>query len=259
MGRRALQATEAGQIEETQDRLQISRQVIMTSQNMEEEHARQQVVRSTISQLAGLFRQDPSAFSREAELHSKLSALLASHPSFTLETPDGPVSLVHQEYPTPFKCQMGDLRFEVLDDKSRGKRGRYDVVVTNPWWLERAPLKAAANDNFGIFRKYIRDRAEPEDPPLCLAGIEIYLIHTERPRLADYSRIAQDYRKLLLSRTLSSGWPFMDHRYMLVFSQHSQPHEAKWRALVEASWERDVDPRNIWLIWTSPQGSRSSA
>ena len=195
---------------------------------------------------------------REAELHSRLSALLASHPSFTLETPNGPVPLVHQEYPTPFKCQMGDLRFEVLSDDSRGKRGHYDIAVLSPWWLDKAPLEAVTNDNFALSRKYVRDKAGPQDPPLCLAGIEIYLIHTERPRLADYSRIGQDYRKLLLSGALGSGWRFMDHRYMLVFSQHSQPHEAKWRGLVEASWERDVDPRNVWLIWTSPQGSRSS-
>jgi len=230
----------------------------MTSHNAEAEQTRQTTVRKIISHLAGLFRQDPSAFSREAELHSRLSALLASHPSFTLETPDGPVPLVHQEYPTPFKCQMGDLRFEVLSDDSRGKRGHYDIAVLSPWWLDKAPLEAVTNDNFALSRKYVRDKAGPQDPPLCLAGIEIYLIHTERPRLADYSRIGQDYRKLLLSGALGSGWRFMDHRYMLVFSQHSQPHEAKWRGLVEASWERDVDPRNVWLIWTSPQGSRSS-
>jgi len=90
------------------------------------------------------------------------------------------------------------------------------------------------------------------------ARFALHLVRTERPHLADYSRIGQDYRKLLLSGVLSSGWRFMEHRYMLVFSQHSQPHEAKWRGLVEASWERDVDPKNVWLIWTSPQGSRSS-
>ncbi len=230
----------------------------MTSHTAATEQTTQATVRKSVSQLTGLFRQDPGAFSREAEVHSRLSALLASHPSLTLETPNGPLPLVRQEYATPFKCQMGDLRFEVLEDTSRGKRGHYDLVVFNPWWADKAPLEAMRNDNFALFRGQIRDRARPDDPPLCLAGIEIYLIRTERPRLADYSRIGQDYRKLLLSGTLASGWQFMDHRYMLVFSQHSQPHEAKWRGLVQASWDRDVDPRNVWLIWTSPQGSRSS-
>ena len=201
----------------------------MTSRNAEAKHARQAAVRKIISQLAGLFREDPSAFYREAELHSRLSALLASQPSFTLETPDGPVPLVHQEYPTPFKCQMGDLRFEVLEDSSGSERGHYDLVLLNPWWVDKAPPEAIRGDSFSLFREEIRDKAQAENPPLCLVGIEIYLICTERPRLADYARIGQDYRKLLLSGVLSSGWRFMEHRYMLVFSQHSQPHEAKWR------------------------------
>ena len=91
-----------------------------------------------------------------------------------------------------------------------------------------------------------------------MAGTAIRLVRTLRPRPAGYSRIGQDYRKLLLSGTLASGWRFMDHRYMLVFSQHSQPHQAKWRQLVETSSQEDVDPRNVWLLWTSPQGTRSS-
>jgi len=218
----------------------------------------QSAAKQQITQLCVLFREDPIAFRREAELASRLSALLRGHSSFSMGTPDGPLSLVHDEYPTPFKCQMGDIRFEVLVDTSRGKRGHYDMVVLNPWWLEKAPPKAITSGDFALFRQEIRDRAQPQDPPLCLAGIEIYLVRAERPGLADYSRIGQDYRKLLLSGTLASGWRFMDHRYMLVFSQHSQSHEAKWRQLAETSWQEDVDPRNVWLLWTSPQGTRSS-
>jgi hypothetical protein len=154
---------------------------------------------------------------------------------------------------------MGDLRFEVLEDSSRGKRGHYDLVVLNPWWVDKASAAAIGNSDFAQFRREIRDRAEPQDPPLCITGIEIQLVQADRPGLADYSRIGQDYRKLLLSGTLTSGWRFMDHRYMLVFSQNSQPHEAKWRQLVETSWQEDVDPRNVSLLWTSPQGTRSSS
>jgi len=233
-------------------------EVFVTSDTKGTEQATQSVTRQMISQLCGLFRENRSGFLKEAELHSRLSALLAGHSAFTAETDDGPLPLVHQEYPTPFKCQMGDLRFEVLVDSSRGKRGHYDLVVLNPWWVDKAPPEAIRNSDFALFRQEIRDRAQPQDPPLCLVGIEICLVRADRPRLADYSRIGQDYRKLLLSGTLASGWRFMDHRYMLVFSQHSQPHEAKWRQLVETSWQEDVDPRNVWLLWTSPQGTRSS-
>jgi len=232
-------------------------EVFVTPDTKGTEQARQSATRQMISQLCGLFRQDPTAFFREAELHSRLSSLLAGQPSFAVETDDGPVPLVHHEYPTPFKRQMGDLRFEVLEDSSRGKRGHHDLVVLNRWWADKAPPQAISNSNFAHFRQEIRDRAQPQNPPLCLVGIEICLVRADRPRLADYSRIGQDYRKLLLSGTLASGWRFMDHRYMLVFSQHSQPHETKWRQLVETSWQEDGDPRNVWLLWTSPRGTRS--
>jgi hypothetical protein len=230
----------------------------MANHTAQPPRSRARAVKSFIEHLAGEFRADPDAFFREAELHSRLSSQLLESPDFTLETPTGAVSLVHQEYPTPFKCHMGDLRFEVLEDDSRARRGHYDLVVLNPWWVDKASSDALRNDDFALFRKEIRDKAQPDDPPLCLAGVEVHLVKTERPRLADYSRIGQDYRKLLLSGALANGWRFMDHRYMLVYSQHSQPHEAKWRELVQTTWESDVDPRNVWLAWTSPQGTRWS-
>jgi hypothetical protein len=234
-------------------------EVFVSPETKGTEQAIQSAAKQQISQLCVLFREDPSSFRSEAELVSRLSALLAGHSSSVVNASDATESLVHQEYATPFKCQMGDLRFEVLEDSSRGKRGHYDLVVLNPWWVDKASRGAINNRDFAQFRQEIRDRAQPQDPPLCLVGIEIYLIGADRPRLADYSRIRQDYRKLLLSGSLASGWRFMDHRYVLVFSQYSQPHEAKWRQLVETSWQEDVDPRSVWLLWTSPQGTRSSA
>jgi hypothetical protein len=211
-----------------------------------------------IGQLTEAFLRDPSAFSKEAELRSKLSSLLSKNPALAAHEASSEASLVRQEYPTPFKCQVGDLRFEVLEDNARAQRGDYDLVVLNPWWTDKASPKALTNHNFAAFRKEIRAKAQPEDPALCSVGIELHLVRTDRPRLADYSRIGHAYRKLLLSGTLPNGWRFMDHRYLLVYSQHSQPHEAKWRELVQAAWESDVDPRNVRLAWTSPQGTRWS-
>jgi hypothetical protein len=213
---------------------------------------------AAIGQLTEVFRQDPSAYTTSAELQGKLAALLANHPALGIEGTTGSDPLVLEEYPTPFKCQMGDLRFEVLEDAAHAERGHYDLVILNPWWVGKVSLEATNNTDFAVFRQEIRDAAKPEDPPLCLVGIEIHLVRSERARLADYSRIRQAYRKLLLSGSLPNGWRFMDHRYMLVYGHHSQPHEAKWRELAETAWAEDVDPKNARLAWTSPQGSRWS-
>jgi hypothetical protein len=222
------------------------------------EAATQRACTAAIGQLTEAFMRDPSAFSKEAELCNSLSSILSKNPAFAADEGSDGASLVHQEYPTPFKCQVGDLRFEVLEDNARAQRGSYDLVVLNPWWVDKASPRALRNDDFKVFRKEIRDQAQPGDPPLCLIGIELHLVRSHRPRLADYSRVGQAYRKLLLSGSLPGGWRFMDHRYLLVYSQHSQPHEAKWRELVQAAWESDVDPRNVRLGWTSPQGTRWS-
>lgn len=225
---------------------------------IQEAARRQNAARQAVDQLSGAFKADPFEFATKADLRSHLHHLLAADPVFTSEEVPDSFSVVREEYATPFKCHMGDLRFEVLDDHALGARRDYDLVVLNPWWMERAPVQAFQNDDFEVFRRDIRDKAQEDDPPLCLVGIEIHLVRTERPRKADYDAVLRDYRKLLLSGQLSNGWRFMDHRYMLVYSQHSQPHEAKWRELVQAAWERDVDPKNAWVAWISPRGIRWS-
>ncbi len=234
------------------------KEVLMLKQSGAGENSTLKACTAAIGQLTEAFMRDQSVFSEVAELSGKLSSLLLDNHAFTVHEASGGLSLVCQEYPTPFKCQTGDLRFEVLKDEARAQRGDYDLVVLNPWWVDKASPEALRNEDFVVFRKEIRDKAQPEDPPLCLVGIEVHLVRTQRPRLADYSRIGQNYRKLLLSGTLPNGWRFMDHRYVLVYSQHSQPHEAKWRDLVQAAWESDVDPKNVRLAWTSPQGTRWS-
>ena len=230
----------------------------MPSRVTERSRTAQKIATAAIVELTEAFRQDPSAYNTASELQGKLATLLANRPALSTVGTTVSDPLIIRDYSTPFRCQMGDLRFEVLEDSARAERGHYDVVILNPWWVRRVSLEAANNSDFAVFRREIRDAAHPEDPPLCVVGMEIHLVRSKRARLADYSRIRQDYRKLLLSGKLPNGWRFMDHRYMLVYSQHSQPHEAKWRELVETAWAEDVDPRNVQLAWTSPQGTRWS-
>jgi hypothetical protein len=230
----------------------------MPSRGTEWSQTAHKAATTAIVDLTEAFRRDPSEFDTAPQLQRKLATALDNHLALSTEGTTVSDPLILRDYSTPFKCQTGDLRFEVLEDSARAARGHYAVVILNPWWVRRVSLEAANNSDFAVFRREIRDAAHPEDPTLCVVGIEIHLVRSERARLADYSRIRQGYRKLLLSGKLPNGWRFMDHRYMLVYSQHSQPHEAKWRELVETAWAEDVDPTNTQLGWTSPQGTRWS-
>ncbi len=48
------------------------------------------------------------------------------------------------------------------------------------------------------------------------------------------------------------------HPHVLVFSHHSQPYEAKWKEIVKAAREHDLDPRNAGAAWTPPQDTKRS-
>ena len=133
----------------------------------------QKATTAAIGQLTEVFRQDPSDFSGQADLRGRLAAFLVDQASLVADRTPGSELLVRQEYLTPFKCHVGDLRFEVLEDGARAERGRYDLVILNPWWVDKVSPEATNNDDFAVFRKEIRDATQPEDPPLCLSLIHI--------------------------------------------------------------------------------------
>lgn len=158
---------------------------------------------------------------------------------------------------------MARGRFKVKADNSRFRRGYYDLVLLNPWWIDRAPLGAVTGVPFPLFCEEIRDKAHGHDPAFCLVGIEMYLMRHEKLTQARSRLIRQDYRKLLFSgrlpKLVSKGkeWRFTDHRYMLVYSHHVQPDDEQCAQLC-CPLDEDVDTANIWMVWTSARGTRWS-
>jgi hypothetical protein len=209
-------------------------------------------VEMAIEELNTLFKGNPLLFFTEAELHSYLYGLLTANPMFSCQASWGACSLVHQEYPTPFRCDMGNGRFAPASDESRFRRGHYDLVVLNPWWVDKTSCEALMGKDFRSFCAEVRDKAAPDDPPLCLVGIEMYLVRSERFTKTGYSLIGQDYRKLLFSGVLSSGWRFMDHRYMLVYGHRAAPDQGEWGRLQGEAARGETDLQNTSISWICP-------
>lgn len=190
-------------------------------------------VETAIEELSSVFNDNPLLVFTEAELHSYLYGLLTADDSLSCEASWGACCLVHQEYPTPFRCDMPEGRFEVAPEDSALRRGHYDLVVLNPHWVQRVSREALRGVPYRRFCEEIKNAAQPGDPPLCVAGIEMHLVRSERLTKTDHRLIGQDYRKLLFSGVLSNGWRFMQHRYMLVYSHHARPGQAEWKRLQE--------------------------
>ena len=112
-----------------------------------------------LERLASAFGETPRKFFTEHDLHSHLYNLgekeLESRHELFVESKDGfQVSLVHHEYPTPFRCDMSKKNFRLVEESDRTdkgrlfRRGHYDLVVLNPDFVNRAKFRLNSNSFF---------------------------------------------------------------------------------------------------------------
>lgn len=101
------------------------------------------VKNKVINELPAVFRKHPQYYFSEHDIHSVLYHLtreqLKQHGESSQITLDGyETSLVHHEYPTPFRCDMQGYKFQRVSEEKRTpkdglyKRGHYDLVILNP-------------------------------------------------------------------------------------------------------------------------------
>ena len=116
--------------------------------------------------IAEAFEACPYCFFTEHDIHSVLYNIASEELQLSgvleEETSNGyPVSLVHHEYPTPFRCDMRGYGFEKKDEKPY-RRGHYDLVIFNPDFLRNKELRVICGKNFEKFNLAMEDvKVEP--------------------------------------------------------------------------------------------------
>ena len=117
-----------------------------------------------IDNLSLIFKNTPQRFFTEYDIHSNLYRIAEDEInkrgiSF-FKTRNGYLtSLVHHEYPTPFRCDMKRYKFRVASEEERTmskgkyKRGHYDLVVLNPDFVLQNDLVVVTGKNYQLFRK----------------------------------------------------------------------------------------------------------
>lgn len=138
--------------------------------------------------------------------------------------------LIHREYPTPFRCDMGESKFEVKDDNARtengGKyrRGHYDIVILNPDFIEQHSYEVIKAQNYELYKKQVLSKIE-NYRPVILYGLGFmyrrdplkYSRGENKEKGIDNfkAKAIQDANKLLVSKEFIGG--FMDQVKMLIF------------------------------------------
>lgn len=151
------------------------------------------------------FLRHPTYFYTEHDLASRAYGLIHERlRTYVVRGTDKKIhTLVHHEYPTPFKCSMKGHTFSIQDEDSEFRRGHYDIVVFNPDFLRKCSHVAARGQDFKVFKEEWKSVAVE---PAILVGIE--LMYNRQTRHSDnwWKEVKQDYKKLQRSkRVVDSG------------------------------------------------------
>jgi len=123
------------------------------------------VVKKTVAKkMEAAFRECPQCFFSEHDVNSVLYRIakeeLRHHGINSEETTrDGYItSLVHHEYPTPFRCDMHGYSFRRTGEEERTqkgglyRRGHYDLVILNPDFVRNNTLDIVCGKNYKQLR-----------------------------------------------------------------------------------------------------------
>jgi hypothetical protein len=164
-----------------------------------------EAVEGAVSTLVSLFEREPTRFFTENDLvccfHRMLHEALAGTGLATAPDRDGkPHNLIHCEYPTPFRCDMGGKRFEIKPDDARTpgakkyRRGRIDVAVLNPSFIGKHSYVTVKAQHYDTFRSAVLE-APSVDVPVALYGVEFVFCRDEiKPsRGGDWEKAAREF------------------------------------------------------------------
>jgi hypothetical protein len=167
------------------------------------------VVDMSVESICEEFRLHSTRFYTENDIVCRLYSLLHdSLPHAILNDVDSrSQSLIHTEYPTPFKCDMDGTRFDVADPDSRFHRGHYDLVVLSPKFVTTHSYTVTYGQKFSQCMKTIIPWSEANGP-FILYGLEFMLRRKPENKQRDrwnawdnrMAEFRQDCDKLSFSR-----------------------------------------------------------
>jgi hypothetical protein len=204
------------------------------------------IVNDTIERFERFFRRGPTRFFTENDVvcsfHAKLSSALENWGLLTASDSQQAVqSIVHCEYPTPFRCDMAGHGFEVRQEADRTpggggyRRGHIDLVVFNPDRVRDHNYSQLRGQNWQQYQAEVLPGLAEERSHLIAYGLEFLYRRDDfaAGNQADLflnvqsfvDSVVQDARKLAACRNRVPG--FMRSAKTLVFL-HGVNHGLDW-------------------------------
>jgi hypothetical protein len=168
-------------------------------------------VETSVESICEEFRRHSTRFYTENDIVCRFySMLLDALPNAIVSDADSrSQSIIHMEYPTPFKCSMRGSIFAVKDADSRYRRGHYDIVVLNPEFVRSHSYVDTYGQKFKQCKKTIIPWSAVNGP-FILYGLEFMLRRRPENKQRDrwnswdnrMAKFRQDCDKLRFSKEL---------------------------------------------------------
>jgi len=228
-------------------------------------------VDSGIENIINDFQQHPHSYFTEEDVRwhllREIGNALAVDGTEHIPFSGGVTSVIHTEYPTPFRCSMSERQFKLLDvANTKGQRGHFDVVVLN--------AEAAAECDFEILRsqyyKALCEKLKSGKVPLPILDyvIELKLFrdlaHPNRTesakQQAEYAMQAVNKLNATVQPNDYYSEPFAKRGIVLLFDNSELVNDtSKVEAARKSFFEEftklkwDLFPDTLSCIWVSPK------
>lgn len=198
------------------------------------------IVEMSLREIRDDFMKHPERFYTESDIVCGFYLSLRtglSRDSSTSVSAAGP-SIIHTEFPTPFRCKMKDVTFTRARDDERTekgrkfKRGHFDVIVLNPSSVKRFQKRALRGQDYSCYLEEIAPHLEKDDP-LILYGVEFG--YDREPLSRNGARVCvkkaiQDHDKLDEAMNIPG---FMRKRKTMIFATLRNPEDMRTLSALE--------------------------
>ena len=148
---------------------------------------------SAVERVIQDFRHYPGCYFTEEDVRWRLMKEIDD----ALSTPEGKyvqlqngirVSLVHGEFPTPFRCSMTGRSFDLKPKDSHVNRGHFDIVVLNPQAVTECEFETVRSQYYRQFVDLLGKGKLPLPFLNCVIEIKLYrdLAHPNRTESAKH-------------------------------------------------------------------------
>jgi len=206
------------------------------------------------------FKEAPQRFFTEHDIHSNLYRITEDELSrigvFFFKTHDGHVtSLVHHEYPTPFRCDMSNYEFRVAREEDRTprkglyKRGHYDLVIFNPDFISQNDFIVVTGKNYQLLKMAMK---HVETCPLLWVCEVVFFPQIVRIPENAIKTIRQDTLKVkkTLNYKIGQNINFCETGSVLIFSAHHQDETINLRQEI-SKLQKDLQEKITFITSSS--------